>query len=217
MCSVLVPHASAKLQNDREAFQPGDMICLTGRLFSFHKSNLVSNNGKDQWGYYGFLREYQHEKDSVGLFLTLQAWKCGILLVSTMSLQTRKCRFLSVSTMGLVDHWVIPVAHITSCSFTGKTHCHRWQCISVYDLTPCEQLSVGYDSTHCHVIFKWLWYNFSDMYISMCGWVCVCVVTIKDWDVQLMSTFDNLLDQIWVKQNLAITWQWCSCKMHCSR
>jgi hypothetical protein len=29
MCSVLVPHASAKLQNDREAFQPGDMIRLT--------------------------------------------------------------------------------------------------------------------------------------------------------------------------------------------
>ncbi|KAH9563049.1 hypothetical protein CY35_05G105000 [Sphagnum magellanicum] len=29
MCSVLVPHASAKLQNDHEAFQPGDMIRLT--------------------------------------------------------------------------------------------------------------------------------------------------------------------------------------------
>jgi len=182
MWSVLVPHASAKLQNDHEAFQPGDMICLTGRLFSFHKSNLVlctgkeRNNGKDQWGYYGFLREYQHEEDSVGLFLTLQAWKCGILLVSTMSLQTWKCRFLSVSTMGLLDHWVIPVAHITSCSFTGKRHCHRWQHISVYDLTPCEQLSVGHDCTHYHVIFKWLWYSFSVMYISMCG--CVWVLLL---------------------------------------
>lgn len=30
------------------------------------------------------------------------------------------------------------------------------------------------------------------------------VVTIKDWDVQSMSTYDNVLDQIWVKQNLAI-------------
>jgi hypothetical protein len=48
MCSVLVPHASAKLQNDREAFQPGDMICLTGRLFSFHKSNLVLCTGKER-------------------------------------------------------------------------------------------------------------------------------------------------------------------------
>ncbi len=48
MCSVLVPHASAKLQNDCEAFQPGDMICLTGKLFSFHKSNLVLCTGKER-------------------------------------------------------------------------------------------------------------------------------------------------------------------------
>lgn len=51
MCVALVADGSASvhlqlLGNECEAFQPGDIVRLTGGLFSFHKSNLVLRTGK---------------------------------------------------------------------------------------------------------------------------------------------------------------------------
>ncbi len=51
MCVALVADASASvhlqlLGNECEAFQPGDIVRLTGGLFSFHKLNLVLRTGK---------------------------------------------------------------------------------------------------------------------------------------------------------------------------
>ncbi|CAM6016842.1 unnamed protein product [Sphagnum balticum] len=51
MCVALVADASASvhlqlLGNECEAFQPGDIVRLSGGLFSFHKLNLVLRAGK---------------------------------------------------------------------------------------------------------------------------------------------------------------------------